>query len=174
MQVLTGVVIVGALAAAVYFRGPPAGTGGLRLRGRFPGGGAQQRHHHPAHPRPGGQFGDGRRFQPLAGGYRRRARAGAGELSGYLLGYSGQTLIADRPIYTRIQGWMRRWGVWVIFALAIIPNPVFDVGGMIAGALRFPLWKFLSSCAIGKIIKNIAFALAGYYGIEAILRLLGQ
>ncbi len=69
---------------------------------------------------------------------------------------------------------MRRWGVWVIFALAIIPNPVFDVGGMIAGALRFPLWKFLSSCAIGKIIKNIAFALAGYYGIEAILRLLGQ
>jgi len=45
---------------------------------------------------------------------------------------------------------------------------------MIAGALRFPLWKFLSSCAAGKIVKNIAFAQAGYYGIEAILRLVGR
>ncbi|MCS7179699.1 MAG: VTT domain-containing protein, partial [Anaerolineae bacterium] len=96
-----------------------------------------------------------------------------GELSGYLLGYSGQTLVSDRPLYARIQGWMRRWGVWVIFVLAVIPNPVFDVGGMMAGALRFPVWKFLASCAAGKILKNILFALAGYYGIEAILRLLG-
>jgi len=57
--------------------------------------------------------------------------------------------------------------------LAVIPNPIFDVGGMIAGALRLPLCKFLVGCAAGKVIKNIIFALAGYYGIEALFKLLG-
>jgi hypothetical protein len=33
--------------------------------------------------------------------------------------------------------------------------------------------KFLASCTAGKVIKNTAFALAGYYGIETLLRLFG-
>ena len=64
-------------------------------------------------------------------------------------------------------------GVVTIFVLALIPNPVFDLGGMAAGTLRFPLWKFLASSIAGKVIKNIGFALAGYYGIEALFELLG-
>jgi membrane protein DedA with SNARE-associated domain len=59
-----------------------------------------------------------------------------------------------------------------IFVLAVIPNPLFDLGGLAAGALRFPAWKFLTSCLTGKVIKSIVFAMAGYYGIEAISRLL--
>jgi membrane protein DedA with SNARE-associated domain len=57
--------------------------------------------------------------------------------------------------------------------LALVPNPVFDLGGIAAGTLRFPLWKFLVSCAAGKVIKNILFALAGYYGIEVAFGLFG-
>lgn len=94
-----------------------------------------------------------------------------GELSGYMVGYSGQGLVSHRPIYERMVGWMKRHGMLTIFVLAFIPNPVFDVGGIIAGALRYPLWKFLLSCAVGKIGKNIAFAFLGYYGIEALARL---
>ena len=93
-----------------------------------------------------------------------------GELTGYLAGYSGQTLVDGNPTYDRLTRWMQRYGVWTIFVLAVIPNPVFDLGGMAAGTLRFPLWKFLASCTAGKVIKNIAFALAGYYGISLLLR----
>jgi membrane protein DedA with SNARE-associated domain len=96
-----------------------------------------------------------------------------GELTGYMAGYSGQTLVDENPIYDRLTRWMQRYGVVTIFVLALIPNPVFDLGGMAAGTLRLPLWKFLASSIAGKVIKNIGFALAGYYGIEAVFELLG-
>ena len=54
---------------------------------------------------------------------------------------------------------MRRRGTLAIFLLAAIPNPIFDVGGMIAGALKMAWWKFLLACAAGKILR---FAVAGY------------
>lgn len=96
-----------------------------------------------------------------------------GELTGYMAGYSGQELVSDRPAYHRIQTWMQRYGTWAIFVLALIPNPLFDVGGMVAGALRMPLYKFILSCSAGKVIKNILFALLGYYGIEALFKVFG-
>jgi membrane protein DedA with SNARE-associated domain len=96
-----------------------------------------------------------------------------GELTGYMAGYSGQTLVDGNPTYNRLTRWMQRYGTWTIFVLALIPNPVFDLGGMAAGTLRFPLLKFLASCTAGKVIKNMIFALAGYYGIETLLRLFG-
>jgi uncharacterized membrane protein YdjX (TVP38/TMEM64 family) len=174
VQVLTGIVIVGALAAAVYFRDrlqelAAYGYVAVFLVGLLSNATIIL-------PIPGLAVSSvlGGVFNPWLVGIVAGIGQALGELSGYLLGYSGQTLVADRPIYDRLYGWMRRYGVWVIFVLAAIPNPVFDIGGMIAGALRFPLWKFLSSCAAGKIVKNIVFALAGYYGIEAILRLLGR
>lgn len=95
-----------------------------------------------------------------------------GELTGYMAGYSGQTWFDKSALHNRLTLWMQRHGLLTIFLLALIPNPVFDVGGIAAGALRFPVYKFLLSCAAGKVIKNIAAALAGYYGIEALFRLL--
>ncbi len=97
-----------------------------------------------------------------------------GELTGYMAGYSGQTWVDDYAIYNRLTQWMQRYGALTIFFLAFIPNPLFDVGGMIAGALRLPLWKFLASCIAGKVAKNIIFALAGYYGIDAVFTLCGS
>jgi membrane protein YqaA with SNARE-associated domain len=96
-----------------------------------------------------------------------------GELTGYMAGYSGQTFVDDYAVYDRLTEWMQRYGMLAVFFLAFIPNPLFDVGGMIAGALRFPLYKFLASCIAGKVIKNIVFALAGYYGIDALFTLCG-
>jgi len=93
-----------------------------------------------------------------------------GELTGYMAGYSGQTWVDDHPRYDRLVKWMQRYGVWTIFVLALLPNPLFDVAGIIAGVLRLPVWKFLLSCAIGKVIKNALFAAAGYYGIGALFR----
>lgn len=96
-----------------------------------------------------------------------------GEMTGYMAGYSGQTWIDENPTYNRLTRWMQRHGMLTVFVMAVIPNPLFDLGGMAAGALRFPVWKFLIACTGGKVIKNIAFALAGYYGIGALYQLLG-
>lgn len=93
-----------------------------------------------------------------------------GELTGYLVGYSSQTWVDDHPRYRRMVAWMQEYGVFTVFLLALLPNPLFDVAGMVAGVLRFAVWKFLLSCALGKVIKNILFAVAGYYGIGALFQ----
>ena len=112
-------------------------------------------------------------FNPLIVGVVGGVGQALGELTGYMAGYSGQTWVDENPTYDRLTQWMQRYGALTIFVLAIIPNPVFDLGGIIAGMLRLPLYKFLVSCAAGKVVKNIIFALAGYYGIEAVFKLFG-
>lgn len=88
-----------------------------------------------------------------------------GELTGYMLGYGGRLAIKDVPLYERMVGWVRRWGSWVIFVLALIPNPLFDVAGAVAGALRMPVWKFMLYGFLGRTPKHIAYALVGGFGL---------
>ena len=56
---------------------------------------------------------------------------------------------------------MEKYGDITILVLAFIPNPLFDLAGMVAGILKMPVWKFLIYCVIGKILKMMMFAYAG-------------
>ena len=87
--------------------------------------------------------------------------AALGELSGYLAGFSGRGLASRAGWYPRVEGWMRRYGIWAVLLLSFIPNPAFDIAGIVAGAMRMPLWKFLLFCWIGKILKMLMFAYGG-------------
>jgi len=89
---------------------------------------------------------------------------GIGELTGYYLGYSGQGILSGRALYIRIEDWMRRRGWLALFLVSLVPNPIFDFVGIAAGALRYPLWRFLIVVWTGKIIKFGAIAYACTYG----------
>lgn len=95
-----------------------------------------------------------------------------GELTGYLAGYGGQAVIENREIYDRLHGWMRKYGWATIFLLSVFPNPFFDLAGIAAGALRFPIGYFLLSCWLGKTLKTILFALAGAHSFFLLGRFL--
>lgn len=84
-----------------------------------------------------------------------------GELSGYLAGFSGQGVIENRKWYDRVTGWMKKYGDVTILVLAFVPNPIFDIAGMVAGALRMPLWRYLLWSWIGKTGKMLLFAFGG-------------
>jgi len=56
---------------------------------------------------------------------------------------------------------MKRYGDVVILVLAFVPNPVFDIAGMVAGALRMPLWRYFIFSWIGKVGKMLLFAYGG-------------
>lgn len=99
-----------------------------------------------------------------------------GEMTGYMAGYSGQGLVNRSKMYDRVEGWMRTnqfVALLVVFVLALIPNPFFDATGMAAGALRFPVWKYLVTASLGKVAKNILFAYAGSLGIGWLSGVLG-
>jgi uncharacterized membrane protein YdjX (TVP38/TMEM64 family) len=60
--------------------------------------------------------------------------------------------------------------VLVIFLLALVPNPAFDVGGMIAGALKMPVWQFVLAAWAGKGLRLVIFALGGEFFFTEIFR----
>jgi membrane protein DedA with SNARE-associated domain len=110
-------------------------------------------------------FGMGAVFNPFFVALAAGAGAAIGELSGYIAGYSGQAIIQRSRYEQQLEGWMRKNGGWTIMIFAFIPNPLFDIAGMIAGMLKMPLWKFLLFCWIGKTLKMFLFAYAGSLSI---------
>ena len=103
----------------------------------------------------------GARFDPFWVAMAAGSGAALGEISGYLAGFSGRGLASRAGWYPRVEGWMRRYGIWAVLLLSFIPNPAFDIAGIVAGAMRMPLWKFLLFCWIGKILKMLVFAYGG-------------
>jgi len=89
------------------------------------------------------------------------AGAALGELSGYLAGFSGQAVIEKADIYAQLTRWMSKNGALTILALAAIPNPFFDLAGVVAGALKMRVPVFLFWVWIGETIKMMFFAYAG-------------
>jgi len=83
-----------------------------------------------------------------------------GELTGYLLGYYGRRAVPTDTsrIWRLTERGFRRWGFVALIVLAFIPNPVFDVVGILAGSLRYPLGRFWLSTATGKILKLLGIA----------------
>ena len=110
-------------------------------------------------------------FPPAGLALAAAAGAALGELSGYLVGFSGQTVVERGDRYERLQGWMRRNGPATIFVLALIPNPLFDLAGVTAGALRMPILRFLLWTFLGQAVKMTVFAYAGATSISALLEL---
>jgi uncharacterized membrane protein YdjX (TVP38/TMEM64 family) len=86
-----------------------------------------------------------------------------GELTGYLAGYGGSAVAENRELYERIRRWMERRGFMTLLVLSAIPNPLFDLAGMAAGMLRYPVFKFLLACWIGKTFKALVIAYLGSF-----------
>jgi len=74
-----------------------------------------------------------------------------------------------KSLYERLARWLGRWGMLFVFVFSIVPL-VFDVVGLVAGALRYPYWKFLVACWLGRTVLYIALSYAGLLGWEIIVR----
>lgn len=90
-----------------------------------------------------------------------------GELTGYLAGMGGEELLKKDKRIKKVESWMKKYGLWTIFFLAAIPNPLFDLAGMVAGASRVPVRKYLIVVFAGKTVKFLLVAYLGF-GISLI------
>jgi membrane protein YqaA with SNARE-associated domain len=89
------------------------------------------------------------------------AGAALGEMTGYLVGLTGRSLLPKNRWYLRVESGVIRYGGPVIFIAAAIPNPFFDAVGIIAGATRMPIWVFLVACFLGKTLRFLLLATIG-------------
>ncbi len=87
-----------------------------------------------------------------------------GELTGYAVGFGSQEAFQGRRFYVSAKHWMERHGTTVLFLVSAIPNPVFDVVGVAAGATRVPLTRFLATVWLGKSVKTLLVAYGCYHG----------
>ncbi len=111
-------------------------------------------------------------FNPVLLGLVGATGGAIGEITGYLAGRSGRGLIRPGKTYARFEGWMKKYGMWGVFAIAAIPLLPVDVAGIIAGVARLPLWRFLLPVWAGKIIKYVALMLLAAWGWQYVSRLI--
>jgi len=86
-----------------------------------------------------------------------------GELSGYYAGYLGKRIAISEQVaaYNKVADWMNRYGIWAISFLAFQPVIPFDIAGLVAGAAKMPMYKFLPALWAGKFPKYIILCYSG-------------
>lgn len=85
-----------------------------------------------------------------------------GEMTGYLAGAHGGNLLALK-VRKKVLSVMPKHPYLVVFCFSLIPLPVFDIVGLIAGAMKLNQAKFFATCLAGKLIKMASFAWMATY-----------
>jgi membrane protein YqaA with SNARE-associated domain len=106
-------------------------------------------------------------ISPVAASLIGASAAAIGELSGYMAGYGGQAAIKKKGFYLRIERWMERRGFITIVFFSVFAL-VFDAAGLAAGAFRYPVWRFMIACWIGRFILYVSMAYAAAWGFNLI------
>jgi len=105
--------------------------------------------------------------------------AGLGEAMGsmmvYVTGLTGARPMhaLDSNVMKKFQIWMKTRGAISVFAMSAIFNPLFYPFTALAGMMHFGWWRFFLHCLAGKAVKNTLVAGAGFYGVKALITLLG-
>lgn len=90
-----------------------------------------------------------------------------GDMVGFLLGLSGRHLINhklnEKIWFKVINTYFHKYGGWIIFIIAFVPNPFFDSLGIIAGVFHYRPWKFFLLVFIGRFFRYLILAEAGSY-----------
>ncbi len=114
-----------------------------------------------------------------------------GETTSYILGMGGRVVLkkfkkehANKIVEIGKELSGRGWeinffgkkfllkGIPILIVFAFTPLP-FDLAGIAAGIVHYPINKFLLGCWLGKVPRYILIAYAGYFGMHWILTLLG-
>src|SRR5512139_1064998 len=68
-------------------------------------------------------------FNPALLGLVGATGGAIGEITGYLAGRSGRGIIRPGKTYNRFETWMKKYGMWGVFAIAAMPLLPVDVAG---------------------------------------------
>ncbi|GAB4467326.1 MAG: VTT domain-containing protein [Anaerolineae bacterium] len=119
-------------------------------------------------------FSLGGTLNPLLVGLAAGPGAALGELTGYAAGFGGSALIDNFRVYRTFERWMKRYGLLAVAVLATIPNPLFDMAGIVAGASRIKWWQFLLAAWVGKTVQALLVAYAGALSLGWVEQLLAH
>ncbi len=104
-------------------------------------------------------------YQPILVALVSAVGSALGDMLGFFLGQSGKQLFGSKSKSTILQKsltivFKRHAGI-LIFLFALIPNPFFDVVGILAGILSYPPMRFFMILVIARFIRDVLLA---YFG----------
>lgn len=105
--------------------------------------------------------------RPLAVALLAAAGSALGESTGWWVGSQGRAVLPSTgragAVVRRLQRLsVHRWpAFWSLAAFAAVPNPAFDVAGLVAGAARVPYLLFLAAAFLGRLARFSLFVLLG-------------
>lgn len=77
----------------------------------------------------------------------------------------------DSKLLVRVEDLYRRWGLLALAIPALLPPPLpFKVFVATAGALGYPLRKFILTVLIARLIRYYSFGIAAYFFREEVLQ----
>lgn len=79
-----------------------------------------------------------------------------GELTGYWLGTYCRVALADTRLERFLSRYMGRFGGGIIFGAGLLPFIPVDATGLAAGAVGYPVRRFLLYLSLGKISMTVA------------------
>ena len=92
-----------------------------------------------------------------------------GELTGYFTGRSFSGSFRENKFKSYLYKKMKKNGSIIIFFASIFPNPFFDIIGIIAGNIKYPIRKFIMILFFSKSIKSIIISYSCYSGLEIVI-----
>jgi membrane protein YqaA with SNARE-associated domain len=96
--------------------------------------------------------------------------AAVGEMTGFLAGDGAREILRNHVKESKgIEETVRKYGLWGIFVLSFVPNPLFDVAGLVAGGLKMQWWQFLLACAAGRVLRYVLVAIVGGFTLGLFL-----
>ncbi|MCC7552575.1 VTT domain-containing protein [Candidatus Micrarchaeota archaeon] len=102
-------------------------------------------------------------YNPIILGIMAGLGGGIGELTGYYLGKGGTHLLNKEKKAKQYSEYVNKYGCLAVFVFSFLPNPVFDIIGITAGAMHMNIWKFLIAAILGKTFRFILLAYLGMY-----------
>ncbi len=102
-----------------------------------------------------------------------------GQLLTFMIGYGGRSLSEklsnkiNNRFYIRVMDWAQRHGSIAVFVMSAIFNPLHLPMTIAIAALRYPPYKFFLFSLLGALVKSLAVAFCGYFGLTSIFSWLG-
>ncbi len=107
-------------------------------------------------------------YNPLLVGFIAALGYTVGETTAFLFGRGGNYLIEKKHLakLDKIKEWFQKHGFVMLPVFAVIPPLPLDLLSFVAGTLKYDIRKFWAGVFLGELVKCLAYAYAGYYGIN--------
>lgn len=87
-----------------------------------------------------------------------------GDFIGYILGRSGKEVLLKKNSfwYNIFRETFHKFGAIFIILFSFIPNPIFDIVGLVAGLFSYNPARFFAYVFLGRLLRNLLLSYGGF------------